>query len=191
MSGSIKLFQFNQWVYQSIGIDALQTSRNRCLAKSKIFTIFLCLAQFFIVSILFLEFDANSMFDYGITFYLVMNILFGTGIYVFPIFHMENTLKFNECCEIFIENSKFPRSNLLKYSYMEFNFFFIEGLCSTVAYKDIIGRIERLCELLYYAITATVTFYMLSALLYSYFNYFIMHLDADSFYLFFPTWFVS
>lgn len=59
-----------------------------------------------IVTVAFLMFEANSMFDYGYTFFVLVTIITAIGVYLIFIWQSENELGFIENCEEFVEKSK-------------------------------------------------------------------------------------
>lgn len=54
----------------------------------------------------FLAFEAESMFSYGLAFYVLIAMINGIVIYLSFIFQIENTLKYIGTCEEFIAKSK-------------------------------------------------------------------------------------
>lgn len=73
-------------------------------ATQKIFLI--CCAQTIFTTAAFVVFEAESMFDYGFSFYVLIAMINITTIYLIFIGQLGNTLKFIEQCERFIEKSK-------------------------------------------------------------------------------------
>ena len=109
MAGSIKLFQFVQKCHQTLGILPRQPNpKQKQLSSHSIQAIFLtCLAQYIFTTAAFLLFKAKSMFDYGFSFFILIGLANCIAIYLIFIWQSENTLKFIENCEGFIEKSKF------------------------------------------------------------------------------------
>lgn len=72
------------------------------------FTIFLSflLHQWF-TAIAFLVFEAESMFDYGLAFYIFLSITNSTVISLLFLFEKENTFEFIKNCERFIEKREY------------------------------------------------------------------------------------
>lgn len=112
MNGSVKLFQIIQKNYQSIGIYPPEPGQNRAPTNSKNWIFLICVAQFSAFSAIYLLFYATSMFEYGMIFYSLISVSFCTSLYLFAIWQMEDMLKFKECCEGFIEKSKYKQCTM-------------------------------------------------------------------------------
>lgn len=106
MAGSVKLFQFIYQTYQSLGIYPTQPSRSYCPFNWKKWVIVISGVQYFVSALLFVLFEAKSMYEYGMTFYTLLWVVFATGTYIVPTWQMRHTMEFTECCERFIESSK-------------------------------------------------------------------------------------
>lgn len=109
MAGSIKLFQFIQKTYQTIGISPSKLNSKKCSINPKNTAFLIFLTQYTLTTVGFLMFDAYSMFDFGFAFFNLLSIINPTVIYLLFIWKLENTLNFIEKCEIFIAKSKYPK----------------------------------------------------------------------------------
>lgn len=115
MAGSIKLFQFVQQYHQIIGIYHPSQSNQKHRPYNFTQAIFLiCFTQMIITIAAFLLFEDISMFDYGIAVFILVAMITSTVIYLQFIWLAENTLKFIENCEKFIEKSKCTVLNICK-----------------------------------------------------------------------------
>lgn len=65
------------------------------------------------------------------------------------------------------------------------------GENKSAAYKKLSANIERVCEWLYFALVATLIAIVMFPICFTGFNYFILDLGVESFYLYPPTAFVS
>lgn len=101
MSGSIKLFQFFQRIHQAIGIHPSQSNPTNW---GRI-VLLVCFVQILFTAIFL--FDAKSMFDLGFAFFLLISLINAVVNYFIFICESENTLKFIQSCEAFIEKSKY------------------------------------------------------------------------------------
>lgn len=68
--------------------------------------------------------------------------------------------------------------------------FFFKGVHSTVAYRELIGKIELFNQYFWYAMCITFAIVALAPLPYTLARFFIYDMEEDSFYLFAPSWFV-
>lgn len=68
--------------------------------------------------------------------------------------------------------------------------FFGTGTHSTIIYKMTSKRIEEFTEFFTYALFITIIIPLVFAVIYSFFCYYGLDLKEESFYLFYPTWFV-
>lgn len=100
---SIKLFQFNQKFCQTMGIKLSRSNKNRYVFEHVIFVIFETL--FAITLVAFLLYDAESMGEYGATFFTLITIMLAFVIYFVMVWKIQNIMKFTENCERFIEKS--------------------------------------------------------------------------------------
>lgn len=107
MDGSVKLFQFIQKFHQTLGIYPPQLKQQPYQINSinKIFLV--CLVQMIITTTAFLMFEAESMFSYGLAFFVLIAMINGVVIYLTFIWQFENTVKYIGNCEEFIVKSKY------------------------------------------------------------------------------------
>lgn len=93
MAGSIKLFRLFRTFHQTIGIQ-----------RNTIF--FISSGQFTFTAAAFLVYDAESFFDYGFGFFALICIINTIIIHLLFVLHLENTFKYIDNCEKFIETRK-------------------------------------------------------------------------------------
>lgn len=96
---SIKQFQFNQSFCQHVGIKSAQFNAINAIAV-------IFVAQATMASIAFLVYDAKSMVEYGAIFFYIITIVEAMDVYFIMLRKLEETRKFIENCEGFIEKSK-------------------------------------------------------------------------------------
>lgn len=102
MSGSVKLFQFIQKCHQMIGIHSIEPNQNQWYTKRT--AIFMSFStQCILTSSGFLLFKAESMFEYGFTYFILITLIVETINYTLFIWQSENTIEFIDNCEKFIE----------------------------------------------------------------------------------------
>lgn len=107
---SIKLFQFLEKYCQTFRVYPLQPNQKRYHINSLNWIIILCLNQFFISLATFFFFEATSMFEYGLTFFVCLCIL-SSDIHCFSAFGQAKDISnFVENWEKFIGKSKFVGS---------------------------------------------------------------------------------
>lgn len=104
MTGKQKTFQK---CHQTIGYHPSQPNqKHRSINWVNI--IFLNLmAQQWLTTATFSVFDANSMIEYGFSFYIIIDVADAIAIYSIFIWQSVNTLKFIHNCEEFVEMSKY------------------------------------------------------------------------------------
>lgn len=103
---SIKLFQFNEKLCQTLGIFAVKFNSNRHKSNAINVIFAICLTHFAMTSVAFLFYDAKSMDDYGVAILELNCITVALAYYFVSIWKMEDCLKSIENCEQFIETSK-------------------------------------------------------------------------------------
>lgn len=60
-----------------------------------------------------------------------------------------------------------------------------------IAYKDLSGKIEKICQWFHYALLGSLIGIVAFPLIHTAVNYFILNMGMESFYLYPPTKFVS
>lgn len=105
MTGSHKLFQFFQKFHQTMGIYPLRSTEQKYPTKWGIMILLVCFAQILFTTISM--FQAHSIFEYGFAFFQIIGVTNVVVIHFIFICESENTLKFIENCEVFIEKSTF------------------------------------------------------------------------------------
>lgn len=213
--GKIKLFRFIQTTYQTVGIIPPQPNS----INTKKWYFLLGLVQFFISTVAYLLFEANSIIEYGMVFYTCTTALFSFVVYLVLHWQMKNTLNFIESCDRFIEKSEYFPSILIERQiiwrchpiqfefekctsfgviyllFLSYNIYFFLNLCavgmhSTMVYRNTNEKIERFTEFYGYVMIVANIIYTLIPLLYTTVNYYVLDSGKESFFLFSPTWFV-
>lgn len=191
MAGSIRFLQFVQKFYQIIGVGRNQAPHST-RSTQKFFLI--GSAQSMFTTAAFLMYEATSIFNYGYAFYILISIINSATIYVVFIWRSENTSKFIENCERFIEKSEYPLIQFHLYVIGNVGNFccpFCAGDHSAVAYRELTEKIELFNKLLCFAITLTLAILYVSVLPYTFVRFYILNLGEDSFDLFYPPWCVN
>lgn len=113
MASSIKLFQFIQKFHKIIGIDLYQqlVDHEQYSVNSINIIFLISFAQIICTTIAFLVFEAKSFFAYGFSFFTIICVISSAVIYLIFIWQSQNTSKFIENCERFIEESKYYTTN--------------------------------------------------------------------------------
>lgn len=93
--------------YSRNSIYPPQPSQNHTSFNLRNWIFVVCWTQYFVSLVSFLLYEAKSMFDYGITFYMLFYMIFAMGAYLIPTWQLKRTTELNECCERFIESRKF------------------------------------------------------------------------------------
>lgn len=192
---SIKLFQFIRKFCQTIRIvppDQNQYSINRM----NLFNLF-CLNQFLISTVAFVLFQANSMAEYGVTFFI------GSGIVAFDVYCLVVFCQFGDISKIvgnweeFIQKSEFPNFNNFKkerkiniFIFFPTNVLCVTGVHSTILYRAVTEKIDRFNEFLGYCLLTTLFSLMAPVLIYTIINYYVFDSKEASFLLYMPGWFV-
>lgn len=110
MAGSIKLFQFYQECHQIIGIHPSQSNQRQSTSNWKNTVTLIAFGLMMPTTAAFIIFDAESMFQYGSAFFLLICIIAFGIFYLIFIQSREITYKFIVTCEKFIEKSKISSS---------------------------------------------------------------------------------
>lgn len=119
----IKLFQFNQKYCETIGIRLLASNQSHYRLNSKNLILIFFVVQFAIASAAFVVYDAESMGEYGVTFFVFIATVISMVDYSITIWKREFISTFTENCEVFIEKSKldlFTRSALVLWNNLRF-----------------------------------------------------------------------
>lgn len=190
-AGSIKLFQFIQKLCQLFGIDPPQPNQEQYpLNLINWFTIF-CLIQSIISTTRFFLFEANSMVEYGLTFWVCASFItcfnFCLGVYS----RAKNIPVFIGNWEKFIEKSKFHITYCSTANQIFLNFIlflFDTGENSKIEYEDLNEKIERSTRLFAYCFFPTGPTITVPAFIYTVVKYFILDSGPESFFLMFPAW---
>lgn len=188
MASSIQLFRFVQKCHQIVGIYPSHPNQRRCSINPRNTIFLIASIQYAITTIAFFAFEANSMFDYGFGFFLLICILNITVNYLTFIWQLENMLDFIEMCEEFIEKSKYHLEIVCIESYHAFSR--LTGTQSAADYKELCGKMELFNKVLCVVISSSIVFCMVTPLPYSFVRYYMYDMGEKSFYLFAPAWFV-
>lgn len=106
MAGSIKFLQFVQNFNQISGIHPYQSNQEQLSTNSTQKFFLTGFAQFIFSTVAFLVLEAESIFNYGYAFYMLIVAINGFVIYLVFIWQSGKTLEFIGSCEKFIEKSK-------------------------------------------------------------------------------------
>lgn len=105
MSRPIKLFQFTQKLYHSIGIHPPQSDENHLINIKNGLCIFTWI-QMGTLSGAFFLFKAKRLDEYGISFHVAVSVAAGLFYFITNIYQLKNILKLIERFEEFIGLSK-------------------------------------------------------------------------------------
>lgn len=119
----IKLFKFIQKTYRQIGIDPPKSDQNRSPLNSKNCFFLIFHAECFITTAAYLCFEANSMIEYGMAFYVCVSISLSTIFYLTLFWQMQNVLNFIKNCDRFIEKSEYILKRKSKGIFISFKHF--------------------------------------------------------------------
>lgn len=89
-----------------MGIYLPESSNQRCSANRKNSFFLFCYIQLLISSVLFLLFDAETMLEFGASFYALLAESFCIWYFLIKMWQMPRILKLIEGFEVFIEKSK-------------------------------------------------------------------------------------
>ena len=103
MDDSLELFQFIKQFYQIVGIYSSQSNQKYCSINSRNSILLFSFVQFLIPTVAFLFFKAESILDYGQSFFILVSTIESVVLYAILIWQMQNILKFIENCKGFIE----------------------------------------------------------------------------------------
>lgn len=197
----IKLFHFIQKIYQDIGIHPSRRS-NEDISRinPKKWLMLFCLVQFFITSAAYTAMEANSMIEYGITFFSCATVVASVIIYLTLFGQMENTSNYIGNCERFVQQSAYDLITIsswmarcgrnITFSMRLLTILYVAGTHSTMLYGDTNKKIERFTQYFGYVVVVDTTILVLPSLLYTIVNYYFLDSRTESFLLFSPTWFV-
>lgn len=103
---AIKIFQFNQNYCQTVGIALPESKRSHYTRNAVNLVLILSLVQFTIALAEYLLYDAKSMSEYGVTFFIIICIIDAIIDYLIILWKFEDILNYIKTCEAFIEKSK-------------------------------------------------------------------------------------
>lgn len=99
MAGSgdaIQLFKLAKKTYQNIGLIPPQSNQKRCSFSAKNWIFLCCLLQYLSTSTAYALFDANSMIECGMAFYLCISLCDIIIFYLILFWQMRNILNYIE-----------------------------------------------------------------------------------------------
>lgn len=103
---SVKLFNFLQKYYRTVGIHSPQSNQIRCPFNWKNVFFVICLVKSISTTTAYLLFQAETIIDIGISIFFLACLILGLTLYLIPIWQMGNITEFIESCETFIATSK-------------------------------------------------------------------------------------
>lgn len=115
MSSVVKLFISQRKLYKKLGLDAsaAQSSSSKCLVSGKSLFLLVASTQLFISTTAFFLFKAETVDEYGMSFYISITVLIIT-IYTSDIaWKMDQISTLMNACEDFIDKSLFFFLNVL------------------------------------------------------------------------------
>lgn len=107
MAGSTKLFHFLQEYHQFIGFKLSESNQKKYSIGSRNVIFLTSLGQTAFTTFVFLMFKAESMFDYGFSYFMAITYTNGIAVYLLFMSELKNTRKFIKNCEGFIEKSTY------------------------------------------------------------------------------------
>lgn len=107
MACAIKILQFIQRYYRAIGIYAARSDQIGRPINGKNVLFVISIVPWIISLTAFLGFHEKNMLDFGISVFILISMIGTVFFYVIPMLQMNNTSKFIENCESFIEKSKY------------------------------------------------------------------------------------
>lgn len=111
---SVRLFQLNQKYCQMIAIKLPQSKQNRYNSINLIYAI--SATPYAVALAAFLLYDAKSMSEYGAAFVALLTEIESMLIYFTLLWKLEDTLRYIENCEAFIEKSERGGCSFMKSS---------------------------------------------------------------------------
>lgn len=106
MAEPIELLSFNRKCYGLVGIPPLQPDKDAPSSNSKNLIIVTSLTVWFLSSAVFFVNEANSMIDFGLSFFAASAAVAMNCLYLDIIWRIKIIHAFIEDCERFIEQSK-------------------------------------------------------------------------------------
>lgn len=189
---SIELFQFIQNYLRAIGVHRPEPKQNDPhFFNSKNWIFILSGVPMLISSLAFFVYQAETAFDYGLTFYYSSCLVFGAIFYINYIWKVENISKFIENCETFIEQSKLNNYKHFDEGSMHSmelivnieNIFLTIGLRSSIVYKKLNEKIKNIFVCFFIILLGELVISSISVLIYSVVSYFILNSGSESFLL--------
>lgn len=116
MGGSIELFQLFQICQKFLGICPFQADQKPHSIIVKRIIFLFGNAQFLASVTMHIIFEAELMFDFGLSTFQIICSVNGIVVYSLFLWQLENTLQFIENCEKFIEKSKYHSKLLAFYN---------------------------------------------------------------------------
>lgn len=126
MTSSIRVFQFIRNFHQTIGIYyPSQPNQKQISLNLENNVFFFSFTHYTLTEVAFLVFEANSIIDYAFGFIPLCSAFVGFLIYILFMWQLENTFKFFENCEKFIEKRRYQIE-------FEHNVLFLSINCVTI-----------------------------------------------------------
>lgn len=120
MARAIKLFPMAQHLLRTTGIYSNQSESQSISLNRRNFVFFTFLALIFLLAAGFSLFEAQTNFEYGLAFNIMVAGLTVTAIFIVTIWKQENIFELIEKLENFIESGK-SNQNFDRFPYFPFN----------------------------------------------------------------------
>lgn len=104
---TIKLFKFIQKSFQGIGIYPPQLNQTHNPINPTFWLNLFCHAQFFVSSTAYLLFEADSMIEYGLVFFIDATVIGCFIFYLISFWETKAIFNYIENCERFVEKSEY------------------------------------------------------------------------------------
>lgn len=196
MDGSVKLFQATRRFLDMGGIHTPQPNQIQ-LFNFKNLRILIGLVLAFFGVFGYFVFLAKNMFDYTISFYASVTVLFFISVFSIIICKTINIYKLLNFSERLMQKSKWNSKMIKLIKFNQINLCFLNigiqhSTSKQTKYKRLIEIIEYICELFFLALMKiSIPTIMGCALIVTMVNYLVFDLGDDAYYLPFPTMYIK
>lgn len=188
----IQLFQSIQSYFRIFGFSKSQ-SDTTCSLNWRTLLAFFCYIQHFIAVFAFFVFEANTVLEYGTSFYGFITMIYTIFYILILTKRTPQIFQLIENFQEFIEKRKCSRINVFVWKKISWVFFSVAlGVDSRSTYIELNAKIEQMCEKIYFFMvkvprTGMVLFPLLTTIT----NYFILDLKDESYILPTPLMYVT